>query len=174
MRALIVYESMFGNTHEVALQIGVGLAERFSVDIVPVAEADAAHLTGVDLVVVGGPTHVHGMSSQRTRDAAGDQAAKDGALELDLAADGPGVRDWLARVGHVDGTPAAAFDTRTDAPAVLTGRASKAIARHLDHHGFSVIADPTSFLVDKHNHLLPGERERAVAWGQLLAAPIAH
>ena len=174
MRALVVYESMFGNTHEVAESIGVGLREYGEVTVVPVAEATAAHLAAADLVVVGGPTHAHTMSSVRSRAEAGAQAAKDPELALDLAADGPGIREWLVEIGQVDGINAAAFDTRVDGPAVLTGRASKTIARHLEKHGFAIVADPISFLVDRHNHLLPGEPERAAGWGSLLASPVVH
>ena len=174
MRALVVYESMFGNTREVAESIAVGLRETCEVVVVPVAEATLEHLRRADLVVVGGPTHVHGMSSDRSRNAAADQAAHDPDRELDVGADGPGVREWLAEVGEVGGLAAAAFDTRVDGPAVLTGRASKAIARQLERHGFSLVADPISFLVDRHNHLLPGEPVRAANWGSMLGSPIAH
>jgi menaquinone-dependent protoporphyrinogen IX oxidase len=174
MRALIVYESMFGNTHEVAVRVGVGLEARYEVTVVPVAEATPDHLSRADLVVVGGPTHVHSMSSDTSRRAAHDQAHQDDELELDVAADGPGVRDWLSTVERVHEVPAAAFDTRVDGPAVFTGRASKAIARHLEKHGFTLVADPESFLVDRHNHLVAGEADRATAWGALLAAPVVH
>lgn len=174
MRALVVYESMFGNTHEVAESIGAGLREYGDVTVVPVAEASAEHLATADIVIVGGPTHAHTMSSARSREAAGEQAAKDPGLELDVAADGPGVREWLAEIGRVDGVSAAAFDTRVDGPAVFTGRASKTILRHLERHGFAVVADPISFLVDRHNHLLPGEPERAASWGSQLASPVVR
>jgi menaquinone-dependent protoporphyrinogen IX oxidase len=173
MRALVVYESMFGNTREVAESIGVGLREYAEVTVVPVAEATAERLAAADIVIVGGPTHAHGMSSVRSREAAGEQAANDPELGLDDAADGPGVREWLADIGRVDAVNAAAFDTRVDGPAVLTGRASKAIARHLEQHGFSLVAEPISFLVDRHHHLLASESERAANWGALLAAPVA-
>jgi menaquinone-dependent protoporphyrinogen IX oxidase len=35
MRALVVYESMYGNTHRIAEAIGEGLAEVYRVDVVP-------------------------------------------------------------------------------------------------------------------------------------------
>jgi Flavodoxin domain len=174
MRALVVYESMFGNTREVAESIAVGLREWYEVSVVPVAEATPAHLAEAELVVVGGPTHAHGLSSDRSRQVAHEQAGKHVELELDVAADGPGIREWLAEIGQVDGVPAAAFDTRVDGPALLTGRASKTIARLLHQHGFVPAADPISFLVDRHNHLLPGEPERAAGWGALLASPVAR
>ncbi len=70
------------------------------------------------------------------------------------------------------GASAAAFDTRIDGPATLTGRASKGIARRLRHHGLELIAGPESFLVDKHNHLLDGEADRAQEWASKLATTV--
>ena len=68
---------------------------------------------------------------------------------------------------------AAAFDTRIDKPAVLTGRACKAIARRLHRHGYRSVADPTSFLVDTHGHLLDGQEASAMEWGRELAKAVA-
>ena len=65
---------------------------------------------------------------------------------------------------------AAAFDTRVDAAAVLTGRASRGISRRLTELGYRLAADPESFLVDKENHLLAGESDRAEAWAASLAS----
>ncbi len=64
MRAVVVYESMFGNTHEVAERIASGLAARYEVTVLPVGEAIAQILPDIDLLVVGAPTHVHGLSRQ--------------------------------------------------------------------------------------------------------------
>jgi hypothetical protein len=173
MKAVVVYESMYGNTHLVADAIGEGLRDADSmveVTVVPVERATEAVRMGADLLVVGGPTHVHTMSSDRSRHAALDAAAKpDSTLELDPDAEGPGLRDWF------DGTPelalpAAAFDTRIDAPAFLTGRASKGIAKRLRRHGCTLVAEPESFLVTKDNHLIDDESEHAQEWGRRLAA----
>ncbi len=71
MRAVVVYESMYGNTHHVAEAIGSGLAEGFDVAVVPVAEAGQEMIDDADLVIVGGPTHAHGMSRESTRQEAG-------------------------------------------------------------------------------------------------------
>ena len=120
--------------------------------------------------MVCGPTHVHGLSSERTRRAAADAADKPACgLTLEASATGPGVREWQ-RVGDGAGVAAAAFDTRIDAFPALTGRASKGIAKRLRRAGFHLMVEPESFLVDKHNHLLEGEDERARAWGAHLAA----
>jgi hypothetical protein len=54
-------------------------------------------------------------------------------------------------------------------PSAITGRAGRGIARRLHRHGFDVVAGPESFFVDKENHLLDGEAERAIHWGAALA-----
>ena len=59
MRVVIVYESMFGNTHLIADAIAEGLAPGNEVTVVPVAQAGRELLDGADLVVAGGPTHIH-------------------------------------------------------------------------------------------------------------------
>jgi hypothetical protein len=171
MRAMVVYESMYGNTRLVAELIALGLGEEYDVMVRTVGEVLDAPQPAPDLLVVGGPTHVHGLSSQRTRHAASDAAGKPASgLILEPSATGPGVREWLAQLGEGIHGAAVAFDTRIDAPAVLTGRASKGIAKRLRHAGFDVVAEPESFLVDKDNHLLAGEPERARAWGTALAS----
>ena len=62
MRAVIIYESMFGNTHAIADAIAKGLEPLDNVVVVPVVEAGRERLGDADLLVVGGPTHFHGMS----------------------------------------------------------------------------------------------------------------
>ena len=173
MRALVVFESMFGNTHTVAERIGRGLGTDVDVTVLRVGEVIERSVDDVDLVVVGGPTHVHGMSRHMSRTSAREQADKDPDLTLEPEADGPGLRDWFDVLGHVDGIRAAAFDTRIDAPEILTGHASHSIAKRLRKHGFDLVADPESFLVDKENRLLPGEDERAAEWGEAVAAATA-
>src|SRR5579872_5989341 len=50
MRAVIVYESMFGSTKKVAEAIAEGLAGCAEVSVVPVTSADAHILDGADWV----------------------------------------------------------------------------------------------------------------------------
>jgi menaquinone-dependent protoporphyrinogen IX oxidase len=171
MRAVIVYESMYGNTHEIAQAIAEGMAGGCDVAVTAVADADPAAIAGADLLVVGGPTHVHGMSRESTRKAAVTDAAA-GGVELDADAPGPGLREWLIALPAND-SPAAAFDTRIKAPAVLTGRASRRMAHLLRRHGHRMVTAPQSFFVTKDNHLLDGEQDRAREWGRALAGQLA-
>ena len=170
MRAVVVYESMYGNTHLVADAIGTGLRPAFDVAVIPVSQASQAVLAGADLVVVGGPTHVHGMSRPATRKAAVQSADKlISALKVEPDALSPGLREWFGSLDRY-AVKAAAFDTRVHGPAALTGRASKGLARLLSAHGFDVVAALESFLVTKQNRLEPQEITRAREWGAWLAA----
>ena len=174
MQAVVVYESMFGNTHAVAQHIAEGIDAGATTTVVSVHDATPSMLAAADLVVVGGPTHVHGMSSKRSREGAVDQAAKDDGLDLDPEAFGDGLRDWFddLETDAGGGKLAAAFDTRVHASTLITGRASKGITKRLQSHGFAMALDNESFFVDKSNHLENGEAERATEWGRALAASI--
>jgi hypothetical protein len=170
MRALIVYESMYGNTHAVAESVAQGFRPEDDVRVVPVSGATRDLVDWADLLVVGGPTHAHSLSREVTRRTAREAAAKAGShLTMDPSAGGPGVRDWFHGVGALGGKDAAAFDTRLDGPAMFTGRASRAIGRRLQQRGATVIEEAESFLIDRDNQLLAGESERAVRWGETLS-----
>jgi len=175
MRALVVYESVFGNTHHVAEAVGAGLAESpgAEVDVVAVDDASTELLSAADLVVVGGPTHGHGMARSSTKEQGAEkERAKavggEPAHELDDQACGDTLRHWFDELGSHQSGPAAAFDTRLSAPTLVTGQASHGIRRRLRHHGWAVDVAPESYLVDKENELLDGELERARAWGRTL------
>ena len=174
MRAVVVYESMYGNTHLVAQGIADGLQSVDGVDatVVAVSHATEAELGRADVVVVGGPTHVHGLSRPSTRKAAAEEARKpDRDLELEPDAEGEGLREWFDSAA---GLPerAAAFDTRMEGPAAITGRASKGIAKRLRHHGCELLDEPRSFLVTKGNHLEDHEVEEARSWGRRLGVAV--
>jgi menaquinone-dependent protoporphyrinogen IX oxidase len=169
MKSVVVYESMYGNTHLIANAIGDGLRLNGEVAVVPVDDADASLVESADLVVVGGPTHAHGMSHANTRKGAVVAAEKPGSdLVLDEDAEGEGLREWFDSLERI-ATKAAAFDTRVDMSAALTGRASKGIARRLRRHGATLISEPESFFVTKQNHLEPDEERRAREWGAQLS-----
>ena len=168
MRALVVYESMYGNTHAVAINIAAGLSATHEVTLVPVTRATPELVAAADLLVVGGPTHMHGMSSAASRRSAAQTASKPGSgLTMDPDADGPGVRGWLAGIGPGQGF-AAAFDTRLSGIPALTGRASRGISALLKRRGYRLLTAPESFLVRKQNTLLDGEAARARSWGAMI------
>jgi hypothetical protein len=174
MKAVVVYESMYGNTRSIADAVATGLRSAMdAVVVVSVTDADSNLARSADLLVVGGPTHAHGLSRASTRTAALEAAKQPGSeLTMDPNADGQGIREWLASIEHLD-TFAAAFDTRLDAPPVLTGRASKGMARKLRRLGCTVITGPESFLVTKQTRIKPGEEDRARDWGVNIAARLS-
>jgi len=166
MQALVVYESMYGNTRKIAEAIADGLGA----DAVPVKDVTSERLTRCELLVLGAPTHAWGLSRDRTRKAAADAAAKPGSgLTLEPDATGAGLREWLA--DHARELPAAvAFDTRRKAPAFLTGRASRHLTKRLRRAEVALSVPPQSFFVTKADQLLPGELDRAGRWGRELTS----
>jgi hypothetical protein len=170
MRALVVFESMFGNTEAIARAIAEGLAAEATVEVVEVSAAPPSIPAGVDLLVVGGPTHAHGMSKPESR---ADSARRAGDR---LVSRGSGIREWLEGLsGGPTTVVAAAFDTRIKGPGLLWGSAAKGADKLLRGRGFRVAAAPESFLVDGptgplFDRLVEGEAERARAWGVALAA----
>ncbi len=174
MKAVIVYESVYGNTREIAEAVAEGLRERAEVELLPVGEAGTA-LERAELVVVGGPTHMHGMASRLSmRGAVDDARKKHLEAQLEPGVEGPTLRDWLDRLPQGDHVAAAAFDTRIGKPAILTGSAAKGIGRRLERRGYVLVAEPESFVVgDSLGPLQPGELERAREWGAGLATACA-
>src|SRR5690242_21943443 len=142
MRAVVVYESMYGNTHLIADAIGAGLEAAFDVRVVPVSHAGPEVIANADLVVVGGPTHVHGMSRASTRKAAVQAADKPaGGLKGEPDALGPGLREWFGSLGDY-GVRAAAFGTRVHGPAAPTGPAAQGVNPPPAQPGFRRVAEP--------------------------------
>ena len=167
MNVLVVYESIYGNTRAVAEAIAGGLTGLGEVTLEPVHEAGAAR--DAELVVAGGPTHMHGLTSSFSRRAAIKAGEEDGVAIEPGAAEERGLRQWLGELSG-DGRRAAAFDTRIDKSPMLTGMAARGIARRLHGAGYELIADPESFFVeDSEGPLADGELERARAWGARLA-----
>jgi hypothetical protein len=168
VRVLVVYESMYGNTHAVAIDIASGLSALHKVTLVPVNRASRELVASAGLIVAGAPTHRHGMPTIGSRRMAAETAREPGSgLTLDPDAHGPGLRAWLEAL-YAEGVHAAAFDTRLSALPALTGRASRPIARLLTRRGCRVVLAPESFLVNGQNKLLDGEAVRAREWGTLV------
>jgi flavorubredoxin len=165
MRALVVFESMFGNTQRIAEAIRDGLSSRASVEMKEVGAAPTV-LDDVQLVVVGGPTQGFGMSRPGTRQGASKQATSG------LVSSGIGMREWLGSVQRGrERVAAAAFDTRFKKPSWLTGSAARGAEKQLRELGFQRIALAESFFVTgTTGPLLDGEVERARRWGEELAS----
>ncbi|MEU1390083.1 MULTISPECIES: flavodoxin domain-containing protein [unclassified Nonomuraea] len=165
MKALVVYESMYGNTERIAQAVAEGLATRMRAALTEVGSAPAHVGDEVTLLVVGGPTHAFSMSRAATRDSAAQQAAGP------LVSRGRGVREWLATVSTSSaGLCSAAFDTRVAKPR-LPGSAGRAVAKRLRRLGVRLAVPPCGFYVTgTQGPLVPGELERARQWGESLAA----
>lgn len=169
----IVYESLFGNTRQIAEAIREGVSASHpeaEVDCLRVDQAGTDRLGAVDLLIVGGPTHMRGMSSgfSRKMGVQGERkkiAQGEHVREPEPGAEGPGIRSWLHTLPKTQAHPhAAAFDTRGAAPA--SGGAAPKIARRLRSHGYDVVTDPEGFVVEgaADGPLREGELDRARSW----------
>ena len=167
MRAFVIYESMFGNTRDVARAVGEGLADHGQVDVVEVGAAQG-HLPEVDLLVVGGPTHAFSMTRPSTRE---DAARK---MDGEPVSTAGGIREWLESAAKArPGVVAAAFDTKIDKP-FLPGSAARAAEKRLRKLGYRIVVGAENFLVaDTPGPLDQGEIERARVWGSTLGALVA-
>ncbi len=147
MKALVIYDSKFGHTEQIARAVGDTLAQEFTVTVVSAAEA-APLPPEIDLLVIGGPTHAHGASEPM-----------DALL------------DTLGQ-GALVGVAAAAFDTRFQMPRWLSGSAARVITKHLLQAGCTMVLPPESFFVERTDDaaLLPGELERASTWARAVLA----
>src|SRR5689334_14731694 len=178
MRVTVVHESFFGCTRAAAEAIADGVRDvdpeaAVSVHAAADVPPDAADC---DLLVVGGPTHMLGLSSPVSRWL---QAQWWGDPVLQLRAHRPHGRpaprrslaDWLRELPvtqpGVDAV-AAAFCTGTGGR--LSGSAAGRIPRPLRRGGRQLIVAPETFLVGGvTGPLSPAEIARARAWGARLA-----
>ena len=173
MKIAVVYESIFGNTHEVSTAIAEGAGRLSTVVLLPVVRADAAALADADVVIIGAPTHAMSMSTPATRDQGAGWARDPAkALTLDVDTSTTGIREWLAAADRLPGAYAA-FDTRVDFMKIMPGAVS-GIDRAMRRRKATRLAPVRSFAVTKANTLKPGERDRAVAWGEELARVAAE
>ncbi|MEV4283420.1 flavodoxin family protein [Actinoplanes xinjiangensis] len=162
MRALVVYESMFGNTEAIARAIAEGLEADFDVTVADVRTMPPFGDT--DLLVIGAPTHAFSTSRPRTRAHVTRKAT------IRARAFGIGVREYLEYAPWLTGVHAAAFDTTMKMP-VLPGSAARKAHRRLRGLGCHMVAAAESFHVTgTTGPLVGGEADRARRWaGTVLA-----
>ena len=160
-RAVVLYESLFGNTERIAKAITDGLRESCEVTLAQFGAAPRED-EGPDLIVLGGPTHGWGMTKPQSRRQQGSQGYE------------VGVREWLEAAPPGRGKKAAAFDTRFDKPRWMTGSAAVRLGRELERLGYRMVKQPESFFVlHTGGPLREGEQERAKRWGSEIAQAFA-
>ncbi len=144
MKALIVYDSVYGNTEKIAKAIAEAITPSNEVKVLRAGEANPSELASVNLLIVGSPTH------------AGRPI--------------PAIKDFLNKVPELSlkGKNVAAFDTRISKKIVgVFGYAAGRIAGNLKRNGGTLIAPPEGFFVTGgQGPLKEGELERASGWAK--------
>jgi flavodoxin I len=153
MKALVIYDSFFGNTEKVALAIDGAINSSMEVDVCRVSEVKLEQLKGLNLLVVGSPTRAFSPS--------------------------PGTKGLLKRIPAegLQGVKAAAFDTRISEDDAnprflrflmkLFGYAAEPISKKLGKKGAEIVIAPEGFCVkDTEGPLKEDELERAAAWAK--------
>ena len=154
MKTLIVYDSVFGNTKQIALAMGNSLGSGESVVTLRVNEIKPEHLTGLGILIVGSPTR---------------------AFKPTKA-----ISNFLNKIpsNGLKGVKVLAFDTRMSTADVnsrllntlvkVFGYAAKPISNKLVKKGGSLIVPSEGFFVkESEGPLKDGEIERAAEWVKL-------
>ena len=162
MKAIVVYESLWGNTGAIARAIAEGIGP--DAHALPTDEATADALVGVDLVVAGAPLLGFNLPTDEMRKSIADNPTMPDA---DVAH--ASMRSWLEGLPKGSGR-GASFETRIW---WSPGSAAKKIAAGLEGAGYPAAAKPEKFLVTgRYGPLKDGEVERARQWGARLAQDI--
>lgn len=174
MKAIVVYQSLWGSTAAVARAIAEGLGS--GAVALTTNEATPKAIAGADLIVAGCPIHAFNLPTASSV----QQAVAKPAGDNSVVADGshPLMRDWLAGLPRGSGR-SAAFDTRARGPlgkggasriaAKLKGAGYKALVKR---EGFYVALKPG--VIADEGMLLPGEVDRAREWGRAIAAALSQ
>lgn len=167
MRALIVYESLFGTNRTIAEAVAAGLGDVATVTLLAAETAPATVEEDVDLLVVGAPNHRFGLPRPSSRADAAQWEGAPPAAER-------GVREWLEDlVLSRSGQPAAVWDTRMASPRLLdtVDHSSRTIAKRLQRAGARLVLEPRHFYcADGRGELVECEEDRARDWGAELAS----
>ena len=151
MKALVVYDSVFGNTEKVAQAMGQALAAVAEVKTLRVGDVNPEDLAGIDGLIVGSPTRAFSPT--------------------------PAIKKWVGSIPAkgLKGVKVAAFDTRfnvEDAPSEILkgmvkvfGYAAKPIGdRLVKKGGYLSLSLEGFFVLDSEGPLKDGELERAADW----------
>jgi flavorubredoxin len=160
MRAIVVYESHWGNTAAIARAIADGIGPEAAAMTTDQATPDV--ISSADMVVAGAPV----VAFRLATDAIRDGLYKESGAPKTADTLHPSMRSWLEAVpaGHA---PVAAFETRFR---FSPGGAIGTITRELERAGYRTLAKGQKFLVSgKFGPLKAGELERARRWGAELA-----
>jgi hypothetical protein len=165
MKAVVVYESLWGNTATIARAIAEGIGPNAKALTTDAARAEA--IADADLIVAGAPVLGFSLPTDQMRDSvARSEAGAPSPPDLSH----PSLRSWLESLPRGRGQ-AAAFETRIWwSPRGATGD----IERGLERAGYHRAATAQKFVVkDKYGPLRDGEVERARRWGEALAQAVA-
>ncbi len=167
MKAVVVYESLWGNTAAVARAVAEGLGD--GARALSTAEATPAALAGADLIVAGAPvlgfrlpTEDMRLSVLRTERRAPKPA--------DLSH--PSLRAWLEELAPPAGKERfAAFETGLW---WSPGGATKSIVEKMTAAGYAEQGKARRFVVrGRYGPMREGELEKARTWGVELARALA-
>ena len=165
MKAVVVYESLWGNTAKVAGAIAEGIGP--GAEAMSTGEATPEVVAGADLIVAGSPVFAFKMSSDEMRESI---RKNPGSAPAPPDLSHPPMASWLESL-PAGSTAGAAFDTEARGP---FGKAAPTIARSLEASGYRLLGKPTGFYVSgKYGPLRDGELDRARQWGRELAAALA-
>ncbi len=153
MKALIVYDSQYGNTERVARCIASTLSEFGAARAVRIGHIHPSEVQGVDLLILGCPTQ--GMRQT------------------------PGMQAFIASIPRelLSDLTIACFDTRFRGSFWMLS-AAPAMAKQFKTRGVELLVQPESFYVNSmksEGPLLAGEIKRAASWAHMLSEKIgAH
>jgi hypothetical protein len=163
VKALVVYESYWGNTAAIARAIAEGLGE--GATALTTDAATSAALEDADLLVVGAPLLGFSLPTETMRKTLPGKT--DAPSRADVSH--PSMREWLEALSAAAGR-FASFETRFKRS---PGSATKTIDKGLEAAGRTRLVERERFLVGgTYGPLKEGEVERAKAWGETLASLI--
>jgi flavodoxin len=161
MNALVIYDSEFGNTEQIALAVGSKMGSHEDVIVLKVSEVKTDQFAGLDLLIIGSPT-------QRFRPTPGINNMLNGIPLNSLKGVKVAAFDTRLTVGEINKTPVLAFFVRISGDSAY---AAKHIANQLKKKGGQLVVPPEGFYVEgMKGPLVQGELERAADWAKHIYA----